>query len=343
MTERPTGSQLPETLPGPPPLASPVDYETFGKYSGGARRPAEAAAGAGSRRDNRPLSIYPFQGRITTDGEFPAAPGRYVLYVALGCPWAHRQVLVRRLKGLDRIIGLAVLDYERDGRGWAFRAGPDLTGDPYNHFEFLRQAYEATEPGYDGHISVPVLWDTVSRRIVSNHFPTISYDLATRFDAWADPDVDLYPQPLRADIDAVVELIYQTVNNGVYRVGTAGDQDGYDQAVKELFGALDLLDSRLESRTYLFGDQLTLADVHLYPTLARFDEAYAITFKANLRWLVDYPNLWDYARFLFQQPAFRESTRFRRYAEGYARSFSPTGIVPAGPLVDWEAPTRRRA
>jgi putative glutathione S-transferase len=324
-------------------VASPVDYETFGKYGGGRRPVATAAASPGSRRDNRPLTIYPFQGRITADGDFPAEPGRYVLYVSLGCPWAQRQVLVRRLKGLDKVIGLAVLDYERDGRGWAFRRGPDQTGDPYNHFEFLSQAYEATQPGYDGHISVPVLWDSVSQRIVSNHFPTISYDLATQFDAWAENDIDLYPEALRADIDAVIELIYQTVNNGVYRVGTASRQADYDQAARELFGTLDLLDSRLEQRTYLFGDRLTLADVHLYPTLARFDVAYAITFKANLRWLVDYPNLWDYARFLYQRPTFGESTRIRRYAEGYAHSFSPTGIVPVGPIVDWNAPTRRQA
>ncbi|MDR1427239.1 MAG: glutathione S-transferase C-terminal domain-containing protein [Bifidobacteriaceae bacterium] len=332
---------LPPTLPGPPPAAGPLDLETYGPYTGGRRPLTTGQSAPGTRADNRPLTIYPFNARISPDGPFPPEPGRYVLYVALGCPWAHRQVLVTRLKGLTGAIGLGVVDYERDGRGWAFREGEDLTLDPYNHFQYLSEAYEATEPGYDGHISVPVLWDTKTRRIVANYFPTISYDLATQFDPWATRDIDLYPPDLRPDIDALIELIYQTVNNGVYRTGTARTQATYDQAVKELFGALDLLDSRLETRRYLFGDRLTLADIHLYPTLARFDVAYAITFKANLRWLVDYPNLWDYARHLYQQPDFRQTTRLRRYAEGYAASFTPSRIAPAGPLVDWDAPTTR--
>jgi putative glutathione S-transferase len=322
-------------------VAGPLDLDTYGKYTGGRNRRRLAQTEPGARSEARPLTNYPFTGRITADGEFPAEPGRYVLYIALGCPWAHRQELVRRLKGLTGVIGLGVVDYVRDGRGWAFREGPDLTLDPYNHFEFLRQAYDATSPDYDGHISVPVLWDTKTKQIVSNHFPDLSYDLATQFDQWAENDIDLYPAALRPDIDTFIELIYHTVNNGVYKVGTSQTQAAYDSAVKELFATLTLLDSRLENRTYLFGDRLTLADIHLYPTLARFDVAYAVTFRANLRWLVDYPNLWDYARYLYQQPHFGETTRIRQYAEGYAASFSPSGIAPAGPLEDWNAPTRR--
>ncbi len=320
------------------PQASPVDFETFSESAGWARSP-KTDDGSFVR------AAYPFTGRITEDGEFPAAPGRYVLYISWACPWAHRQAIVRHLKGLQEVIGLAVVDPVRDGRGWAFRPGPDLTLDPYNHFTLLREAYEATEPGYPGHISVPVLWDTVSHRIVSNNFPDISLDLGGRFNRWAaDPDLDLYPEALRPEIDELNDRIYTTVNHGVYRAGFARSQRAYDRAVGDLFETLDALEQRLADRTYLLGDRLTEADIRLYPTLARFDAVYVTHFKTNLRRLVDYPNLWDYARFLYAKPAFHETTKFDQIKRHYFTThphINPTRIIPVGFAVDWEAPTQR--
>lgn len=331
-TANPHARQLPE--------ASPIDFEAHGEAFGTQPKALTAKDGAFVR------GRYPFRGRITPDGEFPVAPDRYVLYISWACPWAHRQAIVRQLKGLKEVVGLAVVDPVRDGRGWAFRAGPDLTLDPYNHFTLLREAYEATEPGFTGHVSVPVLWDTGTKRIVSNNFPDISLDLGSQFDAWAsEPGLDLYPVSLRPEIDELNGLIYRAVGNGVYRSGFARSQRAYDEAVSELFATLDLLDDRLADRTYLLGDQLTEADIRLWPTLARFDAVYVTHFKANLRRLVDYPHLWDYARFLYSQPAFRETTKFDQIKRHYFITHphvNPTRIVPAGFAVDWEASTTRQ-
>jgi putative glutathione S-transferase len=328
----------PQPLPGPVPEASPVDFEAHSE-SGGWTKRAQPDDGRFVRAD------YPFKGRIDPDGPFPPAPDRYVLYISWACPWAHRQAIVRQLKGLEQVIGLAVVDPVRDGRGWAFRLGDQLTGDPYNHFTLLRQAYDATEPDYPGHISVPVLWDTQTKTIVSNHFPDISLDLGSQFDAWAErPDLDLYPAGLRDQIDALNQVVYRDVNNGVYRCGFARRQSAYDEAVQALFRTLDQLEVRLQDSTYLLGDRLTEADIRLYPTLARFDAVYVTHFKTNLRRLVDYPNLWDYARFLHQQPAFGSTTFFDQIKRHYFIThphLNPSRIVPVGPQLDWQAPTQR--
>jgi putative glutathione S-transferase len=329
----------PVTLPGPVPEASPVDFDQYGESAGWAKPRPQKDTGAFVRAD------YPFKGRIDSTGPFPPAPDRYVLYVSWACPWAHRQVIVRALKGLEDVIALAVVDPIRDARGWAFRHGDGLTGDPYNHFTLLREAYAATEPGYLGHVSVPVLWDTATHRIVSNNFPDISLDLGSQFNAWArQPELDLYPAALRPEIDALNDIVYRTVNNGVYRSGFARSQAAYDEAVTALFATLGDLEARLADRTYLLGEQLTEADIRLWPTLARFDTVYVTHFKTNLRRLVDYPQLWDYARLLYQQPAFRSTTNFDHIKRHYFVThphLTPTRIVPAGPLLDWEAPTQR--
>lgn len=318
-------------------VASPVDFDTYGEYSLKAPKAADGSF-------VRPL--YRFTGRITADGSsgYPAEPGRYHLYVSLACPWAHRSVIVRKLLGLTDVISLSVVDPVRDGRGWAFREGPGYTPDPVNGFTLLRQAYEATEPGYDGHVSVPVLWDRREGRIVSNNFPDLTIDLATQFGQWADPTVDLYPQALRAEIDALNDRVYAAVNNGVYRCGFATSQGAYDEAVTALFAVLDELDERLAGRRYLFGDRITESDVRLWVTLARFDAVYAIHFKASLRRLTDYPNLWPYARDLYQQPGFGETTNFehiKRHYYGTHLRLNPYRIVPAGPLPDWTGPHHR--
>ena len=318
-------------------VASPVDFSRHGDYT--VKRPATPDGSF-----QRP--VYPFTGRITADGAsgYPAEPGRYHLYVSLACPWAHRSVIVRRLMGLEDVISLSVVDPVRDGRGWAFRDGPGYTPDPVNGFTLIRQAYDATEPGYDGHISVPVLWDRRTSRIVSNNFPDITIDLDTQFGAWAAPGIDLYPPALRTQIDELNERVYTDVNNGVYQCGFASSQAAYDAAVARLFATLDDLDRRLAGRRYLFGDTVTEADVRLWVTLARFDAVYVTHFKANLRRLADYPHLWPYARDLYQQPAFRETTNFdhiKRHYFGTHPHLNPSRIVPAGPQLDWDAPHHR--
>ncbi len=333
-----TGPNISTSVTSTQPVASPVDFRVYGDYSAG-KAPPRTDGGYVRPR-------YRFQGRITADGSsgYPAQPGRYHLYVSLACPWAHRSVIVRRLMGLTEVVSLSVVDPVRDGRGWAFRQGEGHGPDPVNGFTLLREAYEATEPGYDGHVSVPVLWDRVTSKIVSNNFPDITIDLGTAFGAWATPGVDLYPQRLRPEIDALNERVYAQINNGVYRCGFATSQQAYDEAVTGLFALLDEFEQRLAGRRYLFGDQITEADVRLWVTLVRFDTVYVTHFKANLRRLVDYPHLWGYARDLYQHPAFGSTTSFDHIKRHYYTThphLNPSRIVPAGPLLDWAAPPGR--
>lgn len=323
------------------PGASPVDFGTYGDY--GDYKKAKSKPEPEFVR-----APYPFRGRITADGssEFPAEAGRYHLYISWACPWAQRTAIVRGLLGLEDVISLTVVDPVRDGRGWAFRTGPGHSLDEVNGFSFLREAYDATEPGYQGHISVPVLWDKQTRRIVSNNFPDITIDLDTQFTGWADAAVDLYPAALRPEIDEVNEKIYTTVNNGVYKAGFAPGQQAYHQAVADLFGTLDQLEVRLADRRYLFGDRLTEADVRLWVTLARFDSVYYSHFKCSIRRLSDYQNLWAYARDLYSMPAFGGTTNFDHIKRHYFTTHShlnPSRIVPEGPLLDWNSPHGRAA
>jgi len=321
--------------------ASPVDFETYGDYGNFKRKQPAPDATAG--QFVRPA--YPFQGRISADGSsgYPAAAGRYHLYISWACPWAHRSAIVRQLLGLEDVISLSAVDPVRDGRGWAFRDGPGHSLDPVNGFAFIREAYEATEPGYDGHISVPVLWDRETGRIVSNNFPDLTIDLETQFGAWSN-GLDLYPAALRAEIDEINATVYANVNNGVYRAGMATSQAAYHDAVTRIFEVLDELEERLDTRRYLLGDQLTEADVRLWVTLARFDAVYYSHFKANLRRVADYPNLWGYARDLYSRPAFRDTTNFDHIKRHYYTTHShinPSRVVPDGPLLDWDAASGR--
>ncbi len=324
--------------------ASPVDFAAYGDY--GDYKPKQQQAG--SKPGEFVRAAYPFRGRITADGSsgYQAEPGRYHLYISWACPWAHRTAIVRHLLGLQDVVSLSVVDPVRDGRGWAFREGDGHSLDPVNGFALLRETYEATEPGYDGHVSVPVLWDRRTGRIVSNNFPDITIDLDTQFGAWADPACDLYPERLRPEIDAINEVVYQTVNNGVYRSGFASTQDQYHEAVTALFATLDSLDQRLARQRFLLGDAITEADVRLWVTLARFDAVYYSHFKASLRRIADYPSLWDYARDLYSRPAFRDTTNFDHIKRHYYTThphLNPSRIVPDGPLLDWDAPHGREA
>ncbi|MGH3391755.1 MAG: glutathione S-transferase family protein [Actinomadura sp.] len=320
-----------------PRHASPVDYETYGPYGPGNGFEKGTAF-------NRPR--YPFQGRITADGSsgFRAEPGRYHLYISWGCPWAQRTAIVRKLKGLEDVVSLSYVDDQRDSRGWAFRERRGA--DPVNGFTLLREAYEATEPGFSGHISVPVLWDRRTRAIVSNDFPDITIDLGTQFEEWGDRTVRLYPEELRPEIDALNERVYATVNNGTYRVAGATNEADYEELRHALLDTFEHLEERLAGRRFLFGDRLTEADVRLWPTLARFDLGYNPLAKVSERRLADFPNLWGYARDVYQRPAFRETTEFAAFA-GFSRgrhtffNDGPWRIAVEPYKGDWEAPPGR--
>ncbi|MFI7231890.1 glutathione S-transferase C-terminal domain-containing protein [Nonomuraea angiospora] len=281
-----------------PVYASPVDHAAYGHYGPGRLHL--------SPDWNRP--IYPFQGRVTADGSsgFRAEHGRYHLYVAWVCPYAQRAAIVRRLKGLEDVVSLSYVDDARDGRGWAFRErrGPD----PVNGFTLLEQAYEATEHGYGGHISVPVLWDRRTGRIVSNNFPDITIDLATQFEQWADTSVDLYPDALRPEINKLNGWIYYDINAGVSRVARAATEDDRENERHRVVAALERLDERLAGQRFLAGETITEADVRLWVTLARFDSEYNRGDLISERTLADFEHLWPYARDLYQRPAFRETT-----------------------------------
>lgn len=322
--------------------AEPIDFETFGDYVvPQGKKTAEETSATSFIRPR-----YQFQGRISNDGstEFPAEPARYHLYICWACPWAHRAAIVRSLKGLQDVISMSLVDPIRDGLGWAFRDTVDSELDPINGFRYLSEAYLATEPHYEGHISVPILWDKVTSRIVSNNFPDISIDLGTKFEQWADTSIDTYPVAQRGEIDELNDLIYRTVNDGVYRSGFSRAQSDYEAHALRVFETLDLLEERLATRRFLFGDAITESDIRLYCTLARFDAVYYSHFKVNLRRLVDYPNLWGYARDLYSNPAFRTTTNFgaiKRHYYSTHSAINPTRIVPVGPLIDWDLPQKR--
>ena len=284
-----------------------------------------------------------FRDWVTADGssDFPAAAGRYHLYVSLACPWAHRTLIARARKGLEAAIGVTVVDPIRDERGWAFGAEPD----PLNGWSFLSEAYQASDPEFEGRVTVPVLWDRERGVIVNNESADILRMLNSAFDAWAEhPERDLYPQPLRDEIDAVNARVYETVNNGVYKAGFASTQQAYEEAVRPLFETLDWLEQRLSTRRYLLGDAITEADWRLFTTLIRFDAVYHGHFKCNLRRIVDYPHLWGYLRDLYQQPGVAATVDFdqikRHYYVTHAR-INPTQVVPLGPVLDLDAPHGR--
>ncbi len=292
-----------------------------------------------------------FRNWVTPDGQpgptgrggFAAEPGRYHLYVSLACPWAHRTLIFRQLKGLDGMISLSVVNaVMRDG-GWSFAPGPGVTPDP-GGAAFLHEIYTRAEPGCTTRVTVPILWDLHTGAIVSNESADIIRMFNSAFDGIGALPGDFYPAELRSEIDALNARIYATVNNGVYRAGFATTQAAYDDAVQPLFDTLDWLDRHLARRCFLCGDTLTEADWRLFTTLARFDAVYVGHFKCNIRRLVDYRNLWAYARDLYAQPGMRETVNFDHIRRHYYMSHptvNPYGIVPAGPVIDWDAPPLR--
>ncbi|MEX6503822.1 glutathione S-transferase family protein [Pseudomonas zhanjiangensis] len=268
---------------------------------------------------------------------FKAQAGRYHLYVSLACPWAHRTLILRALKGLENLIDVSVVSWLMRSDGWTFDASHGSTGDAIDDLDYLHQRYTRDDPAYTGRVTVPLLWDKQQGRIVSNESSEIIRMFNCAFDELTDNRLDFYPQALRGEIDALNQRVYSQVNNGVYRAGFATTQEAYDEAFWELFGALDWLEGLLDDRRYLAGDYLTEADWRLFTTLIRFDAVYHGHFKCNLRRIVDYPNLSNWLRELYQWPGVTDSVDFEHIRHHYYAShlgINPTGIVPRGPALD---------
>lgn len=288
-----------------------------------------------------------FRDSLSSDSsaKFPAEPGRYHLYVSLACPWAHRTLIFRALKGLEDMISVSVVNPLMLEHGWQLDTGFEgATGDALYDLDKLYQLYLKADPSYSGRVTVPVLWDKERETIVSNESADIIRMFNSAFDHIGARDGDYYPEPLRETIDAVNERVYHDVNNGVYKAGFATTQDAYEEAVTTLFDALDWLEQTLSAQRYLAGDVITEADWRLFTTLVRFDAVYVGHFKCNLRRIADYPNLSNYLRELYQVPGVASTVNMEHIKHHYYRShgtINPTGVVPAGPLLDFDAPHNR--
>jgi putative glutathione S-transferase len=283
-----------------------------------------------------------FRQRITADGSsgFKAEAGRYHLYVAHGCPWAHRTLIYRALKKLESAITVAYAIPGLKQHGWTFESNPafpDCMPDTVNGFHYLHEAYTASEPHYTGKVTVPTLWDRKTKRVVNNESSEIIRMLNSEFKGIAGNDVDFYPPALRGEIDRINELVYVNVNNGVYRCGFARTQEAYESAYDALFATLDELEARLGRQRYLVGHQITEADWRLFPTLVRFDVAYFSLFKCNKRRVAEYPNLLNYMRELYLVPGVAATVKPRYYVINYwsIKKVNPGGIIPKGTPVDF--------
>ncbi|WP_348971655.1 glutathione S-transferase family protein [Pseudomonas atacamensis] len=272
------------------------------------------------------------------EGGFAAEAGRYHLYVSLACPWAHRTLIFRKLKGLESLIDVSVVSWLMLENGWTFDKALGSTGDKLDGFDFMHQRYTADTPDYTGRVTVPVLWDKKLKRIVSNESAEIIRMFNSAFDGITGNDLDFYPAPLRNEIDALNERIYPAVNNGVYRAGFATSQQAYEQAFDEVFAELDHLEQLLGANRYLSGEYLTEADVRLFTTMIRFDAVYHGHFKCNLRRIADYPNLSNWLREMYQLPGIAETVDFQHIKHHYYgshKTINPTGVVPKGPQQDF--------
>lgn len=299
-------------------------------------------------------SASQFRNWVTADGSagpsgdagFKAEAGRYHLYVSLACPWAHRTLIFRKLKKLEDIIPVSVVDPLMLAQGWEFKDGGSGTGDHLFGSKALWQIYVRADSHYSGRVTVPVLWDKQKNTIVSNESSEIIRMFNSAFDGLTGSSLDFYPEELRAEIDDLNTEIYNAVNNGVYKAGFATTQAAYEESVTALFAMLDKLEERLASRRYLTGNRLTEADWRLFTTLVRFDPVYVGHFKCNIRRIADYPNLQGYLRELYQVPGVAETVDMRHIKEHYYRShttINPTGVVPVGPVLDLTAPHGREA
>jgi glutathionyl-hydroquinone reductase len=293
-----------------------------------------------------------FRNWITPDGRpgptgqdgFRATTGRYHLYVSLACPWAHRTLIMRALKGLQSFIPVSVTHWLMAENGWTFAPGEGVVPDPLYNSSYLYELYTRADETYSGRSSVPVLWDHHTQTIVNNESADIIRMLGSAFDQVGATPGDYYPKALRGDIDAINQRVYDTLNNGVYKAGFATTQAAYEAAVGPLFDTLDWLEDRLSRSRFLCGDALTEADIRLFTTLVRFDAVYHGHFKCNLRRIVDYRILWAYARDIYQMAGIAETVDFGHIKRHYYmshRRINPSGIVPAGPAVNWDLPAER--
>ncbi len=313
----------------------------------GAWRDEELAQETGEAGNFQRLDSV-FRDRVSADGSsgFAAEAGRYHLYVADTCPWAHRTLIFRTLKKLDAAISVAYAVPGLHEQGWTFEDNPlfpDCPPDRVNGFHYLHEAYSATDPHYTGKVTVPTLWDKKTRRIVNNESSEIIRMLNSEFAGIGAEPTDFYPRRLRGEIDRINETIYANVNNGVYRCGFARSQLAYEEAYDALFAALDDIEARLGRQRYLVGNRITEADWRLFPTLVRFDVAYFSLFKCNRNRIADYPNLLNYMRELYQVPGIAATVKPRYYVMGYysIRRVNPTGIIPKGTPVDYQKPHDR--
>lgn len=293
-----------------------------------------------------------FRNWVTADGSagpsgvsgFQAAPDRYHLYVSLACPWAHRTLIFRALKGLEDMIPISVVHWFMGEDGWTFASGDGSTPDPINNAEFLHQVYTAAKPDFSGRVTVPILWDKHQNTIVSNESADIIRMFNSAFDEIGALPGDYHPEAERPEIDVVNARIYDTVNNGVYKAGFATTQGAYEEALTQLFDTLDWLEDRLSTRRYLMGAHLTEADWRLFTTLIRFDPVYVGHFKCNLRRIADYPHLSVYIRDLYQHPGIAETVDIpyiKKHYYGSHETVNPTRVVPMGPVIDFTAPHER--
>jgi len=288
-----------------------------------------------------------FRDWISADGStgFPATAGRYHLYVSLACPWATRTAIVRKLLALEDAIGMTVIDPIRDEHGWAFRKGPDYDTDPINGFAYLAEAYTATNPDYQAHVTVPVLWDKQTKRIVNNSEDDICRMFQDAFRQFGN-EVDLFPRDIAEEQAQLSKFLYENVNNGVYLAGFAISQRAYEASCRKVFAALDQLEERLAAQRYLFGKRLVESDLRLFCTLIRFDAVYHGHFKCNLSRIADYANLQGYLMDLYQQPEIAQYVNLDHIKRHYyitQRDINPTGIVPIGPKLHLTGPHGREA
>jgi glutathionyl-hydroquinone reductase len=324
-------------------VAEPVGDRVMGR---------ELASGAFERQESRFRDWVGVDPRSGSASAYPVAAGRYHLYVSLACPWCHRVAILRELAGLRDAVGISYVAPFRDERGWAFTGESFADGpggeyvDRLHGWEFMAEGYRLSDPEFEGRVTVPVLWDTATNRIVSNESGEIirMFCAPDSLGGLGGRDLDLYPAASREEIDALNARIYETVNNGVYRAGFARRQDAYERAFAELFASLEWLEDLLADRRYLAGAEVTEADWRLFPTLVRFDEVYHVHFRCNYRRIVEYPNLWGYTRELYQWPGVAATVAMGQIKRHYYTThdeLNPKRIIPVGPAPEWTAPHGR--
>ena len=278
-----------------------------------------------------------FRSIIDEESQYKPEKGRYHLYLSYACPWAHRTLIVRELKGLDAVVSVSFVNPIRDDKGWCFESENNQYIDPLNGFSYLMEAYNIMDSKYDMRVTVPVLWDKQTKQIVNNESSDIIIMLNSKFNQYTDSKLNLYPEGMRIEIDEINQYIYTNINNGVYKCGFASSQKVYDSEVDNLFTALNKIELRLKDRKYLVGDSITLSDIRLFVTLIRFDVVYFNHFKTNRQHIYEYTNLWNFVKLLYNNEQIKPTVKFDEIKDHYFKthpSINPSGIVPVGPNIE---------